>query len=88
MSMENMESAPDEKMEEAVSAVIDQFKQAGDTMLAYNGEYVYGCKEEEIPDGAVDSYTEIDSEEAREWVKRSMEQGHSYGNVQSPNKEQ
>lgn len=75
-------------MEEAVSEVINKFKSEGkdsegkvgpgwDT-IAYNGEYVYGCMEKDIPKGAVDSYAPINSNEAREWVKESLENGYSY----------
>ena len=85
---EKMESGHENQMEQAVSSVIDQFKQEGKTMLAYNGQYVYGCMEEDIPKGAIDSYTGIDSKNAREWVRESLEQGYSYGDVHSPEKKQ
>ncbi len=64
--------------EQKIQKLIDSFKAEGYDTIGYNGEYVYGCYEKDIPESPVDRYAPIDSEDARNCIKQSIEDGYRY----------
>ena len=80
-SVDNSTSNPE--LEKKADLIWEAFKKIGKPLLAYNGQYVYEA--DERPDGAVDNYTSIDSDLARQWIAQSMEDGYNYNNMLEAN---